>query len=243
MKKLLQGCFLLFFLPALGAQYDLGSRSFYQPSGGGGSTHTHIQSMACQASGSVSSLTCTGSTIAAGDLLQVTTTNALGGIGTPTFTGDSGSFVADMPLNTVTYSSFQSYMSSFYVLSAGGGGNSITMTASGIFYGDLKVDEFHCSPACVLDVNDNPSPGVAVGASTVPASASITPTAGDLVLATVSPGVSITPTWAAGTGFTLGATSTYTAANEYMLSAPGSSVSAGFTPSVSYWADHVVAFK
>jgi len=209
-----------------------------QAASGGVNTHVHVQSCGAQVSGSVSSVSCTFSAnITAGHFLWLCLANASGAMGTPVFTGDSGTFTADMALNTYVGNT---YAGCYHVSSAGGGGATITATASGLDWTGITIDEF--SGVGALDVNDTPATGVS---SSYPSSNSVTPTAGDLVLGYSAQAAGYSPTYIAGTGFTLGAIGTYPSANEYMLSSSGS-VSATFGLSGSgggTWLAHVVAFK
>jgi hypothetical protein len=166
-------------------------------------------------------------------------------LGAVAWSGDSGTFTVEFPFTQSTPSSGLS--GCYYIPSAGGGGSTITLTATNLNYPALTIDEF--SPVGAKDSSDYPSPGVyndISGSTASVTSNTITVSVGDLILgfSTVSPGGG-PPTYTVGSGFTAGAGSTYTSQNEYILSSPSTSANATFTLSATGrgWMSHVVAFK
>jgi hypothetical protein len=135
-------------------------------------------------------------------------------------------------------------MSSFYILSAAGGGTSITASAAlNMSFTGITVDEFACSPTCSLDVKDA---GATASTGTTLSSGSITTTtSGDLVLGVMMPTFSNT-TFTSGAGFTTasGAISTFPSGDEYQIQTTAGAITAIATAAASsLWAAHVIAFK
>jgi hypothetical protein len=235
---------LLIFWPGLmcSAQRSVFFAQNVRPAASGG-TVTHVQSCTAMSGSSSDSVACTfPSPVAAGDLLWGCI-NSLSSAAASITWSDSGTFQSDM------FSASNGGIVCYYTVAAGGGETTITATqSSAFFYAGITMDEFHCSPACSLDVSDYPTPGVATGDyPTPPMSNTITPSTGDLVLGYSTNATGYTPAYAAGTGFTLGAAQTTgyaSSANEYMLSSSGS-VAAEFLVSgdSSDWWVHVVSFK
>jgi hypothetical protein len=198
---------------------------------------THIQSCAVQASGTVSSVTATcPNAIGAGHFLYACVTNANGTPFTITWSGDSGTFTGDV--TNLLWNGGSSLISCFYVPTTGGGSLNLTATGSNLYYPAITVDEF--SNVGALDVSD----AGASGTGTAAASNSITPsTNGDLIIGLIA-NVGGGATIAHGTGYTLGANSTYPSVNEYQVQATAAAITATGTNSTSLnWVAHVVAFK
>jgi|CZKF01.1.fsa_nt_gi hypothetical protein len=237
-KRLLS---LIALLPLLGMGQNVVMTGHHRTVTAVPTTVTHVQSCGYQipsSSPSSVSVICL-STITPGNFLWICVANVNSAVNSPTWSGDSGTFTLDMANTSVTGST---YGSCYKVASAGGGGTTITLTASNLSWTGLTLEEF--ANVGLLDVNDTPVEG---GPSSSPASNSISPTAnGDLILgfSTVSAGGG-PPTYTAGTGFTLGAGSTYTAQNEYLVQTTAAPISATFALSNSTrsWVAHAAAYK
>lgn len=233
MTKRILSLIVLACLVPLGAKRQYVSAGFTHSSGGG--TPTHIQTCGNQIAPGGPSISCTWSVgaVTAGHFIYACVANGVYSISSPVWSGDSGTFTSDI----TNVSGGGNQTSCWYVPTAGGGGTTLTLTASGYYYPTITADEF--SNVGALDQSD----AGATGTSNAPVSNSITTTHnGDLILGytTNSSGC---PVPGPGTGFTHGATFS-TSANEYLIQSTAGAIASTATLCTSVpWFQHVVAFQ